>query len=61
MRNDVVKIKSTVLSADLAESIALVDNQIPHFAANIYKSYLQHEPTEKIVYLPTTQIFAVPI
>lgn len=38
--NDAVKIKATVLYADLAESTALVDNHKPHFAAKIYKSYL---------------------
>ncbi len=38
--NDAVKIEGTVLYADLAESTDLVDNYKPHFAAEIYKSYL---------------------
>lgn len=38
--NDAIKITATVLYADLAESTTLVDNQKPHFAAEIYKSYL---------------------
>ncbi|MEJ7860534.1 MAG: adenylate/guanylate cyclase domain-containing protein [Pyrinomonadaceae bacterium] len=38
--NDAVKIKATVLYADLAESTSLVDHHKPHFAAEIYKSYL---------------------
>jgi len=38
--NDAVKLTSTVLYADLAESTWLVDNNPPTFAAEIYKSYL---------------------
>ena len=38
--NDAVKLQATVLYADLAESTNLVDNYKPHFAAEIYKSYL---------------------
>lgn len=38
--NEAVKINATVLYADLAESTSLVDYQKPHFAAEIYKSYL---------------------
>lgn len=38
--NDAVIIDATVLYADLAESTKLVDKRKPHFAAEIYKSYL---------------------
>jgi class 3 adenylate cyclase len=38
--NDAVKLQGTVLYADLAQSTTLVDNYKPHFAAEIYKSYL---------------------
>lgn len=38
--NDAVKLKGTVLYADMAESTALVDTRSPEFAAKIYKSYL---------------------
>ena len=38
--NVAVKLNSTVLYADLAESTTLVDQWKPHFAAEIYKAYL---------------------
>lgn len=38
--NEAVKLKGTVLYADLAESTQLVDGYKPQFAAEIYKSYL---------------------
>lgn len=38
--NDAVKLEGTVLYADLAESTNLVDTYQPHFAAEIYKTYL---------------------
>jgi len=38
--NDAVKLTATVLYADLAESTRLVTSYPPHFAAEIYKSYL---------------------
>jgi class 3 adenylate cyclase len=38
--NDAVKLSATVLYADLAESTSLVDVYPPHFAAEIYKTYL---------------------
>lgn len=38
--NDAVKLQSTVLYADLAESTALVDSSEKTFAAEIYKAYL---------------------
>lgn len=40
LENDAVKLDATVLYADLAESTNLVDSHKPHFAAEIYKSYL---------------------
>lgn len=38
--NDAVKLKATVLYADLADSTILVDGYRPHFAAEIYKTFL---------------------
>lgn len=38
--NDAVKLNATVLYADLSASTKLVDGYKPHFAAEIYKSYL---------------------
>lgn len=38
--NDAVKLKATVLYADLAESTSLVQQHTAHFAAEVYKSYL---------------------
>jgi class 3 adenylate cyclase len=38
--NDAVKLVGTVLYADMADSTQLVDDYPPHFAAEIYKSYL---------------------
>jgi class 3 adenylate cyclase len=38
--NDAIKIKGTVLYADLSASTKLVDTNKPHFAAGIYKVYL---------------------
>ena len=38
--NDCVKLDATVLYADLDESTALVDNNTPHFAAEVYKAFL---------------------
>jgi class 3 adenylate cyclase len=38
--NDAVKLRATVLYADLAESTNLVDNHEASFAAEVYKSYL---------------------
>jgi class 3 adenylate cyclase len=38
--NDAVKVEGTVLYADLADSTELVNNYKPHFAAEIYKTYL---------------------
>jgi class 3 adenylate cyclase len=38
--NDAVKLNATILYADMADSTKLVDNHTPHFAAEIYKSYL---------------------
>jgi class 3 adenylate cyclase len=38
--NDAVELEGTVLYADLTESTGLVDNYKPHFAAEIYKTYL---------------------
>jgi class 3 adenylate cyclase len=40
LNNEGVKLKATVLYADLSSSTHLVDNYKPHFAAEIYKSYL---------------------
>lgn len=40
LENDAVKLHATVLYADLAGSTNLVDSQKPHFAAEIYKTYL---------------------
>ena len=39
--NDAVKINGTVLYADMSGSTSLVDNHKQHFAAEIYKSYLE--------------------
>src|SRR6266581_1659684 len=39
--NDAVKLKATVLYADMADSTDLVDHHKPHFAAEIYKAYLR--------------------
>src|SRR5258707_2335453 len=38
--NDAVKLDAAVLYADMAESTQLVDDEIPGFAAEVYKSYL---------------------
>jgi class 3 adenylate cyclase len=38
--NDAVKLEGAVLYADLAASTALVDQQTPVFAAEVYKTYL---------------------
>jgi class 3 adenylate cyclase len=38
--NDAVELDATVLYADMAESTPLVDNHKPHFAAEIYKTFL---------------------
>ena len=38
--NDAITLDATVLYADLDESTKLVDNYLPEFAAEIYKSYL---------------------
>jgi class 3 adenylate cyclase len=38
--NDAITLDATVLYADLADSTALVDDYKPHFAAEVYKSYL---------------------
>ena len=38
--NDAVKLHGTVLYADLSASTALVDGNKPHFAAEVYKTYL---------------------
>jgi class 3 adenylate cyclase len=40
LANDAVKLKGTVLYADLAESTALVKASTPSFAAGVYKTYL---------------------
>ena len=40
LSNEAVKLKGTVLYADLSDSTGLVDNYKPHFAAEIYKTYL---------------------
>lgn len=38
--NDAIKLKATVLYADLADSTILVDNYKKPFAAEIYKTFL---------------------
>ncbi|MGA2418994.1 MAG: adenylate/guanylate cyclase domain-containing protein [Candidatus Acidiferrum sp.] len=38
--NDAVKLRATVLYADLAESTALVDSQTTYVAAEVYKTFL---------------------
>jgi class 3 adenylate cyclase len=38
--NDAVRIDATVLYADLADSTKLVDNYLPEFASEIYKTFL---------------------
>ena len=40
LANAAVKMKATVLYADLADSTKLVDGYKPHFAAEIYKTFL---------------------
>lgn len=40
LRNDAVNLDGTVLYADLSDSTILVDTKKPHFAAEIYKTYL---------------------
>jgi class 3 adenylate cyclase len=40
LANDAVKLKGTVLYADLAESTALVKSSVPSFAAAVYKTFL---------------------
>ena len=40
LRNIAIKLKSTVLYADLAESTAMVNAKKAHFAAEVYKAYL---------------------
>ncbi len=39
--NDAVNFTATVLYADMADSTILVDSQKPHFAAELYKTYLR--------------------
>jgi class 3 adenylate cyclase len=38
--NDAVKLDATVLYADIADSTKLVDTTNPHFAAEVYRTYL---------------------
>ncbi len=38
--NDAVKLEGAVLYADMADSTELVDSHQPHFAAEVYKSFL---------------------
>lgn len=38
--NDAVKLDATVLYADIADSTKLVDASDPHFAAEVYRTYL---------------------
>ena len=38
--NEAVKLQATILYADLVESTKLVDEKKPHFAAEVYKSFL---------------------
>jgi class 3 adenylate cyclase len=38
--NDAVKLDATVLYADIADSTKLVDTSNPHFAAEVYRTYL---------------------
>lgn len=38
--NDAVKLKGTVLYADLSQSTAMVQQKIPEFSAEVYKSFL---------------------
>lgn len=40
LSNDAVKLKATVLYADMADSTDLVDSYKKHFAAEVYKAYL---------------------
>jgi class 3 adenylate cyclase len=40
LSNDAVRLDAAVLYADLDGSTAMVDSQQPHFAAEVYKSYL---------------------
>lgn len=40
LSNNAVKLDGTVLYADLSASTTLVDNEEPHFAAEVYKAYL---------------------
>ena len=40
LSNDAVKLQGTALYADLADSTTLVDGNKPHFAAEIYKTFL---------------------
>jgi class 3 adenylate cyclase len=41
LRNDAIKLtEATVLYADIADSTALVDSRSPHFAAEVYKTYM---------------------
>jgi class 3 adenylate cyclase len=41
LNNDAVKIQGTVLYADISDSTKLVDGYKPHFAAEMYKSFLR--------------------
>jgi len=41
LANDCVKLDGVVLYADLHDSTGLVDQQVPHFAAEIYKTFLR--------------------
>lgn len=40
LSNDGVKLKATILYADMAESTKLVDDNTPQFAAEVYKAFL---------------------
>ena len=40
LANDAVKLKATVLYADLADSTELVDSQVAFVAAEVYKTFL---------------------
>src|SRR5882762_712902 len=40
LANDAVKLKATVLYADLADSTQLVDSQVAFVAAEVYKTFL---------------------
>src|SRR5688500_13002405 len=40
LANDAVKLKATVLYADLADSTRMVDKQSPEYSAEVYKAFL---------------------